>query len=90
MPNWKVPGPDFVLGFWFEKFIQERFRRNLQKCLEIWNVSVLMTKGTTILVLKDKENVKAASNYRSVTCLLLVWNSLTGIINEVMKCHLNY
>ena len=40
--------------------------------------------------LKDKENGKAASNYRSVTCLLLVWNSLTGIINEVMKCHLNY
>ena len=49
-----------------------------------------MTKGTTILVLKDKENGKAASNYRSVTCLLLVSNSLTGIINEVMKCHLNY
>ena len=52
MPNWKVPGPDFVQGFWLKNFrsIQEGLRRNLQKCLENGNVPVWMTKGRTILL----------------------------------------
>ena len=31
---------------------------------------------------KDKEKGKAASNYVPITCLLLVWKSLTGVIVE--------
>ena len=41
-----------------------------------------MTKGKTILMLKDKEKGEAASNYRPITCLLLVWKLLTGLIAE--------
>ena len=31
---------------------------------------------------KDKEKGKAASNYRPITCLPLVWKLLTGVIAE--------
>ena len=71
MPNWKAPGPDFVQSFWLKNFksIQDGLRRNLQKCLENGNVPMWMTKGRTILMQKDKEKGKAASNYRPITCL---------------------
>ena len=80
--NWKAPGPDCVQGFWLKNFksIQEDLGRNLQKCLENGNVSMWMTKGRTILMQKDKEKGKAASNYRTITCLPLVWKLLTGVI----------
>ena len=35
MLNWKVPGPDYVQGFWLKYFTSlQKLRRNLQKCLE--------------------------------------------------------
>ena len=76
MPNWKEPGPDFVQGFCLKNFksIQESLRRNLKKCLENGNVSIWMTKGRTMLVQKDKEKGKKASNYRLITCLLWFGN----------------
>ena len=42
MPNWEVPGLDFVQGSWLKNFksIEEGLRRNLQKCLENGNVSL--------------------------------------------------
>ena len=84
IPNWKAPGPDCVQGFWLTNFksIQEGLRRNLQKFLESGNVPMWMTKGRTILMWKDKEKGKAASNYRPITCLPLVWILLTGVIVE--------
>ena len=84
MPNWKAPGPDCVQGFWLKNFnsIQEGLRRNLQKCLENGNLPMWMTKGRTILMQKDKEKGKAASNYTPITCLPLVWKLLTGVIAD--------
>ena len=41
-----------------------------------------MEKGRTVLMQIDKEKGKAASNYRPITCLPLVWKLLTGIIAE--------
>ena len=41
-----------------------------------------MTKGRTIIMQKDKEKGNAVSNYRPITCLPLVWKSLTGVIAE--------
>ena len=41
-----------------------------------------MTKGRTILMQKDKEKGKAASNYRPITYLPLVWKLLAGVIAE--------
>ena len=84
MPNWKAPGPDFVQGFWLKGFksIQERLKRNWQKCLENGNMLLWMTKGRTILMQKEKEKGKASSNYRPITCLPLVWKLLTGVTAE--------
>ena len=84
MPNWKAPGPDYVQGFCLNNFksIQEGRRRNLQMKMEKGNVPMWMTKGRTILMQKDKEKGKAASNYRTITCLPLVWKLLTGVIAE--------
>ena len=39
-----------------------------------------MTKEKIILMQKDKEKIKAASNYRSITYLPLVYKLLTGVI----------
>ena len=43
-----------------------------------------MTKGRTILIQKDEEKGAAASNYRLITCLTLVWRLLTGVIAAEM------
>ena len=84
MPNWKAPGPFCGQGFWLKKFksILEGLRRNFQKRLENGNVPMWMTKGRTILMQIDIEKGKAASNYRPITCLSLVWKLLTGVIVE--------
>ena len=84
MPNWKVPCPDFIQGFWLKNFksIQERLKGNLQKCLENGNLTMWMTKERTIPMQKDKEKSKAASNYIPITYLPLVWKLLTGEIAE--------
>ena len=36
-----------------------------------------------LLMQKDKEKGKAASNYRPITCLPLIWKLLTGVIAKV-------
>ena len=66
MPNWKVNVSDFVHGFWLNNFksIRKVLGRNLKKYLE--------NKRRIILMQMDKENGKAASNYRPTTCLPLV------------------
>ena len=43
-----------------------------------------MTHGHTVLCQKDPRNGNPADNYRSMTCLLLMWELLTGLINEEM------
>ena len=91
IPNWKAPGPDCVQGFWLKNFksIQEGLKRKLQNCLENENVPMLMTKGRTIQMEKDKEKGKAASNYRHITCLTLVWKLLTAVIAEEVYAFLD-
>ena len=41
-----------------------------------------LTKGRTILIQKDKEKFKAASNYRPVACLPLVWKLSTDVTGK--------
>ena len=84
MPNLKAVGPDIVQGFWLTNFKsnQECLRRNLQKCLENGNVLMWITKGRTVLMKKEKEKGKAASNYRAITCLSLVWKLPMSVIAE--------
>ena len=41
-----------------------------------------MTEGRTVLIQKDKSKGNEASNYRPITCLLLTWKLLAGIIAD--------
>ena len=41
-----------------------------------------MTKERTIIMQKNKEKGKVASNYRPITCLHLVWKLLTSVVAE--------
>ena len=41
-----------------------------------------LTRGRTSLLQKDKNKGNVASNYRSITCLPLMWKLLTGVIAD--------
>ena len=62
--------------------MHDRIISQLNECLENGNVPEWMTKGKTVLILKDINKGNVASNYRPITCLPLMWKLLTGIISE--------
>ena len=43
-----------------------------------------MTHGITVLSQKDPQKGNTADNYQPITCLLLMWKLLTGVIPEEM------
>ena len=44
-----------------------------------------MTKGRTVLIMKDPEKGATGENYNClITCLPVMWKLLTGIIAEVL------
>ena len=91
MPNWKSPGPDLVQGFWLKSFrsLHERVRLQLKECLDSGFVPSWLTRGRTSLLQKDKSKGNAASNYRPITCLPLMWKLLTGVIADQIYAHLD-
>ena len=74
MPNWKSPGPDIVQGFWLKNFssFHEKVRLQLKECLDSGFVHSGLTRITTSLLQKDESKSNATSNYRPITCLLLM------------------
>ena len=87
MPNWKLPGPDLVQGFWLKGLssLHERVRLQLKACLD----SGFVTRGRTSLLQKDKSKGNVTSNYRPITCLPLMWKLLTGVIADQIYAHLD-
>ena len=85
VPNWKETGPDMVQGFWLKNFtgLHHNIANQLQVCLDCGNVPGWMTKGRTVLIMKDPEKGIVAGNYRPITCLPIMWKLLlTGIISD--------
>ena len=84
IPNWKAPGPDNVQGFWLRsiKKLHQRMALQLQECLDGRLIPEWMTKGRTVLLIKNKAKANAVGNYRPITCLPFTWKVLTGIIAE--------
>ena len=74
MPNWKLPGPDLVQGFWFKNFsgLHERVRLQLKECLDSRFVPSWLTRRKTSLLQKDESKGNVAINYRPITCLPLM------------------
>ena len=84
MANWKAPGSDLVQGFWLKKFsnLHQRIADQLNECISKTSVPPWMTKGRTVLKVKDPQKGNAPSNYRPITCLSVIWKLLTGILTE--------
>ena len=89
MPNWKSPGPDLVQEFWLKNFssLHERVRLQLKECVDSRFVPSWLTRGRTSLLQKDKSKGIAASNYRPITCLALMWKLLKGVIADQIYAH---
>jgi len=68
VPNWKVPGPHGVQGFWLNNF------KSIHQYLEKY--------GRTVQIQKDKSKGRDASNYLPITCLPLFWMSLTALLSD--------
>ena len=79
MSNWKAPGPDLVQGFWLKNMtnMHARLVDQLNVCLTPGEVPQCMTKGRTLLFVKDPTLGNGASNYRPITCLPLKYKLLT-------------
>ena len=75
LANWKAPGPYGVHGYWVKMLVSmpERIAFHLQSCITRSEVPDWMTTGQTVLLLKDKSKGNKVSNYRPITCLLLMW-----------------
>ena len=52
----------------------------LNECLDSGFVPSWLTRGRTSLLQTDKSKDNVASNYRTMTCLPLMWKLLTGVI----------
>lgn len=91
VPNWKSPGPDGVQGFWIKNLrsLHEQIGTHLQKCLEDGHVPDWMTSGRTALIMKDPAKGRQPGNYRPITCLPLMWKTLTGILADKLYEHLS-
>ena len=92
MPNWKAPGPDLVQGFWLKNLtsMHDRLTEQLEVCLSSGNVPTWMTKGRTVLIIKDLKKGNNANNYRPITCLPMIWKLLTGVTAEEMNGFLEH
>ena len=91
MARWKAPGFDGVHGFWFGRLtkLHQALAYHLQKCVDSGFVPTWMTQGKTVLIQKDPSKGTAASNYRPIACLLLMWKLLTSMCADKMYDHLS-
>ena len=89
MPNWKGPGHDGVQGFWIKRLdkMHERIAIQLNEIVEgTKEIPSWMTYKRTVLCQKDPAKRNSLENFRTITCLPLMWKLLTAIISEDMYC----
>ena len=82
--NWKVSGHDGIHGFWFKKFtsLYGRLALEMNRYLQDVQVPEWMTKGKVTLIQKDRSKGTAPNNYRTITCLPIMWKILAAQIKE--------
>ena len=92
MPNWKAPGKNGVQGYWLKNLITSMHPRiavQQNRILDGERSSPdWITFGKTVMCQKDPAKGSAADNYRPISCLLLMWNIMTGILAKKMYGHL--
>ena len=89
IPNWKAAGPDRGQGYWLKNLssLHERIACQLNTVVESGEVPAWMTYGRTVLCIKDRNKGNAASNFRPISCLPLMWKLLTGMLSEQLYEH---
>ena len=91
MPNWKAPGKDGMQRYWLKNLtllhpsiaVQLNHILDGERHLPVW-----MTLGKTVLCQKNPAKGSAVDNYRSISCLPLMWKLMTGMLPEMMYSHL--
>ena len=90
IPNWKAAGPDGVQDYWLKNLssLHDRIACQLNAVVESGDVPAWMTYGRTVLCVKDRSKGNAASNFRPISCLPLMWKLLTGsaVRSAVQAC----
>ena len=84
IPNWKVPGPDGVHGYWFKsiKAVRPVLAALLNEAIHTGNVPEWLTRGKTVIIVKDNVKGNKVTNFCSIPCLPIVWKLLKGNISE--------
>ena len=85
VPNWKAPGRDGVQGFWVKKLtsLHGRIAHQLNEILSgNEQLSQWLTFGRTVLCQKDVTKGNAIDNYRTISCLPIMWKLFTGIMSD--------
>ena len=91
IPNSKTPGRDGVQGYWIKNIssLHERVSSQMNRILMGEDgLPEWMTHGRTVLCQKDPRKGNTADNYRSITCLPLMWKLLAEMIAEEMYNYL--
>ena len=60
----------------------------MNEYIEVGDVPEWLVEGRTILAMKDLTKHTEVGNYRPITCFNLIWNLLTGIMNNKTYDHL--
>ena len=91
IPNWKAAGPDGIQGYWLKNLssLHDRIACQLNAVVESGDVPAWLTYGRTVLCVKDRSKGNAASNFRPISCLPLMWKLLTGMLSEQLYKHVD-
>ena len=83
--NWKAPGPHGVQGYWIKKLTSLHDRIAEQMNEMVYSrvpIPAWMTTGRTVLCQKDPHKGNVVDNYRTISCLPLMWKLMTGVIAD--------
>ena len=91
MGNWKSPGPDKVYGFWVKRItcLHTDLTRNYNLLVQHPDsVPDWLSQGITTLIPKN-DKTDQAKNYRPITCLSVLYKTLTSVIRQRIAGHLD-
>ena len=76
-------------GYWLKHLttLHSRIAKQMNDIIYIY-IPKWMTTGNTVLCQKDPNKGSAVNNYRSISCLPLIWKLMTGIISTAMYSYL--
>ena len=91
VPQCKMLGEVGIHHFWFKQFTSIHNRQAMEKkrCLNETDILKWITKGKTMQIkeITQKENI--LNNYRTITCLQMLWKIVTVQIKEMYHSLVN-